>query len=133
MSGAWVDIHGAGAQRSDPKGGDLADHYTEQDCGYYFEAAPQGDAVRNSNFVRLVRGGEVELDGGGGDADTDVDTDVDTDGDTDADTDSGPPEEAIAACADLEEGDPGEFDTPMGSLTGTCMMTPEDVLACVPG
>jgi len=55
MNGAWVDIHGAGAQRSDPKAGDLSTNYTEQDCGYYFATAPQGDAVRNSNFVRLVR------------------------------------------------------------------------------
>jgi hypothetical protein len=136
MMGDWVDIHGAGAQRSDPKGGDLSDHYTEQDCGYYFETAPQGDAVRNANFVRLVRAGEAAFDDGpgtGGDGDADGDTDVDTDADSDADTDSGPPDEAIAACEGLSEGDPCEFESPMGTITGTCLMIPEDVLACVPG
>lgn len=43
----WVDVHGAGAQRSDPKAGD-ADGYSE---GH----GPQGDAVRIYNYVRLVR------------------------------------------------------------------------------
>ncbi|MGO4908186.1 DUF1566 domain-containing protein [Pseudorhodobacter sp. W20_MBD10_FR17] len=44
----WTDVHGAGAQRSDPKIGDAAD-YPE---GF----GPQGDAVRVLNYVRLVRG-----------------------------------------------------------------------------
>lgn len=43
----WVDVHGAGAQRSDPKAGDPA-QYSE---GH----GPQGDAVRIYNYVRLVR------------------------------------------------------------------------------
>ena len=47
MNGSWVDVHGAGAQRSDPKTGDPGD-YPE---GH----GPQGDAVRIYNFVRLVR------------------------------------------------------------------------------
>mgnify|MGYP002640941658 FL=1 len=42
-----LDVHGAGAQRSDPKTGDAAD-YPE---GH----GPQGDVVRIDNFVRLVR------------------------------------------------------------------------------
>ncbi len=42
-----LDVHGAGAQRSDPKAGDAAD-YPE---GH----GPQGDVVRIDNFVRLVR------------------------------------------------------------------------------
>lgn len=45
--GNWVDVHGAGAQRSDPKAGD-ASNYPE---GH----GPQGDAIRIDNFVRLVR------------------------------------------------------------------------------
>ena len=53
MSGAWVDIHGAGCQRSDPKGS--LNGYTQLDNGYYNSIAPQGDAVRMNNFVRLVR------------------------------------------------------------------------------
>jgi len=43
----WHDVHGAGAQRSDPKIGDPAD-YPEGN-------GPQGDAIRIYNHVRLVR------------------------------------------------------------------------------
>jgi hypothetical protein len=43
----WVDVHGAGAQRSDPKAGDPADYPTGR--------GPQGDAIRIYNHVRLVR------------------------------------------------------------------------------
>src|SRR5512139_3225365 len=54
MHNAWVDAHGAGAQRSDPKGGSLAS-YTYVPYGYYSPMAPQGDAIRLFNFVRPVR------------------------------------------------------------------------------
>jgi len=47
MNGEWGDVHGAGAQRSDPKIGNPAD-FPE---GF----GPQGDAIRISNFVRMVR------------------------------------------------------------------------------
>ena len=47
MNGEWVDVHGAGAQRSDPKAGDPEDYPTGR--------GPQGDAIRIDNFVRLVR------------------------------------------------------------------------------
>lgn len=43
----WVDVHGAGAQRSDPKDGDPNDYPTGN--------GPQGDAIRIMNYVRLVR------------------------------------------------------------------------------
>jgi hypothetical protein len=43
----WTDVHGAGAQRSDPKTGDAAD--------YPDGRGPQGDAIRMLNYVRLVR------------------------------------------------------------------------------
>jgi len=55
MFSAWLDVHGAGCQRSDPKDGDL-DDYTYVPYGYYFGNAPQGDAIRILNFVRCVRG-----------------------------------------------------------------------------
>jgi hypothetical protein len=42
-----LDVHGAGAQRSDPKTGDPA--------AYPHGRGPQGDVVRISNYVRLVR------------------------------------------------------------------------------
>lgn len=53
MNGTWADVHGAGAQRSDPKGS--LSGATQLDNGYYNAIAPQGDAVRMNNFVRLVR------------------------------------------------------------------------------
>jgi len=45
--GGWVDVHGAGAQRSDPKSGNPAD--------FPYGRGPQGDAIRIYNYVRLVR------------------------------------------------------------------------------
>ena len=45
--GAWLDVHGAGAQRSDPKVGNPAD--------YPKGRGPQGDAIRIYNYARLVR------------------------------------------------------------------------------
>ena len=45
----FVDVHGAGAQRSDPKAGDPG--------LFPYGRGPQGDVVRIYNFARLVRGG----------------------------------------------------------------------------
>jgi hypothetical protein len=53
MNGRWIDIHGAGAQRSDPKTGNPED--------YPYGRGPQGDAIRIYNYVRAVRGGVSEL------------------------------------------------------------------------
>jgi hypothetical protein len=47
FNGEWLDVHGAGAQRSDPKIGSASDWPTGH--------GPQGDAIRINNFVRLVR------------------------------------------------------------------------------
>lgn len=46
-TGSWMDVHGAGAQRSDPKAGDPS--------LYPHGHGPQGDAIRILNHVRLVR------------------------------------------------------------------------------
>ncbi len=43
----WINIHGAGCQRSDPKSGDASQ--------YAGGRGPQGDAIRINNYVRLVR------------------------------------------------------------------------------
>ncbi len=51
-----MDVHGAGAQRSDPKVGDAADYPT----GF----GPQGDVIRINNMVRCVRGGEEVFEAG---------------------------------------------------------------------
>jgi hypothetical protein len=45
----YVDVHGAGAQRSDPKAGDPA--------MFPHGRGPQGDVIRIYNYVRLARGG----------------------------------------------------------------------------
>ncbi len=47
MHGTWMDVHGAGSQRSDPKRGD-ASRFPQG-------RGPQGDAIRIDNYVRLVR------------------------------------------------------------------------------
>ena len=47
MNGSWLDVHGAGAQRSDPKTGNPDDYPTGH--------GPQGDAIRIYNYVRCVR------------------------------------------------------------------------------
>lgn len=48
----FADVHGAGAQRSDPKEGDPAK--------FPHGRGPQGDVIRIYNHVRLVRGGPEE-------------------------------------------------------------------------
>jgi hypothetical protein len=52
MRGEWMDVHGAGCQRSDQKTGDES----QLSKGH----GPQGDAQRINNMVRLVRGGGAE-------------------------------------------------------------------------
>lgn len=55
--GQWIDVHGAGAQRSDPKVGAPFAHATtytvNSTIGYAF--GPQLDAIRGKNMLRLVR------------------------------------------------------------------------------
>ena len=59
--GKWIDVHGAGAQRSDPKEGPPFSHaivhtVTVGSVTYTgYSWGPQGDAIRGSNYVRLVR------------------------------------------------------------------------------
>ncbi len=43
----WIDVHGAGSQRSDPKTGNASKYANGN--------GPQGDAIRIDNYVRLVR------------------------------------------------------------------------------
>ena len=48
-----MDVHGAGAQRSDPKSGDPSD--------YPYGRGPQGDVIRVGNYVLCVRGGAADV------------------------------------------------------------------------
>ena len=58
---SWVDVHGAGAQRSDPKVGppfsQAIVHTVSLNGKTYtgYSWGPQGDAIRGFNYVRLVR------------------------------------------------------------------------------
>ncbi len=52
MHNRWQDVHGAGAQRSDPK------EYQGHD--YPNGHSPQGDAIRYDNYARCVRAGDVQ-------------------------------------------------------------------------
>ena len=52
-----LDVHGAGAQRSDPKSGSNTSYYLglNQSGDSCYGLGPQGDVIRINNFVRLVR------------------------------------------------------------------------------
>ena len=126
MRGSWLDVHGAGAQRSDPKSGDPADF--PQGRG------PQGDAIRIYNYARCVRGGVSGEIMTGGEVDQFA-----TPGPMQPGGDTGqpggaprkPPQEAIDACSEASEGDACEISAPHGIVTGTCRLI-EGLLACVP-
>lgn len=49
MNGKVIDVHGAGAQRSDPKVGTSKFH------------GPQGDAIRVNNYVLCISGGSTQV------------------------------------------------------------------------
>ena len=53
MFGQRMNVHGAGAQRSDPKTGNPRD--------YPYGRGPQGDDIRIYNYVRCVRAGKAKL------------------------------------------------------------------------
>lgn len=136
MNGTWVDVHGAGCQRSDPKEGD-PDDYPEG-------RGPQGDQVNIFNYVRLVRGGTATVATGqppsqpsGSSAVTGQPSSGGPGGQPSGTPLPGgqgpqggvPPQEAIDACVGLSEGASCSF----GNMTGTCLMPPgSSQLACVP-
>jgi hypothetical protein len=136
--GAWTDVHGAGAQRSDPKSGDPA--------GWAEGNGPQGDAVRIENYVRLVRGGAADATPGG-DPGTEIPSAV-RDGEPSqpspeeprglSDPQAGPgegqtqpPQEAFDACEGLTEGAACTVPAPHGQVEGTCRVMQQDRV-CVP-
>ncbi|MBF0176119.1 MAG: DUF1566 domain-containing protein [Magnetococcales bacterium] len=125
MHGRVLDVHGAGAQRSDPKTG------TPQ-----LGRGPQGDAQRIFNFVRVVRGGHVALQPPGFSPDQDrypnntqklrlTPLPNQQEPTASIPSPSGPPPEAIAACRNKNPGMTCGF---MGYrhelLTGVCSFPP---------
>ncbi|MEW5983654.1 MAG: DUF1566 domain-containing protein [Acidobacteriota bacterium] len=141
MNGAWIEVHGAGAQRSDPKSGDPANW--PQGHG------PQGDAIRIYNYARCVRAGGVVPDPDGDPTSTRPAVVIPSGGSSPGPQPPGgptgpgpqppgggtpgpqPPPEAIAACQARRQGDPCTFTTPRGSITGLCAVI-QTQLACVP-
>jgi hypothetical protein len=144
-----MDVHGAGAQRSDPKTGDPAN--------YEGGRGPQGDVVRIYNYARCVRGGDVTLNIGGAtdprvtgneriqpDAytnDTNSQQPPQNNGQQPPNNQNGqggqpqgqPPQQAIDACNSLAVGNACNVSTPQGALSGTCQTVPNSSsVACVP-
>lgn len=146
-SAQLMDVHGAGAQRSDPKSGD-ASQYPE---GH----GPQGDVVRVNNYVRCVRGGDVSYTSGNGTLTPRPSMDISSSnsggqpqagqtpagqnqpsgqaGGAQAGQGQQPPQEAITACSGLSSGSSCSINTPNGTVTGTCGTPPNATqLACMP-
>ena len=152
MNGQVMDVHGAGAQRSDPKTGDASQY--PQGHG------PQGDVVRVNNYVRCVCGGEVAYVSGNVSASSRPGMQITSSG-SGSQPQSGqqpngqqpngqnqptgpqgggqgqqgqqPPQEAVSACSGLSSGSSCSFNTPNGSVNGTCGMPPNSSqLACMP-
>ncbi len=122
MRDNWIDVHGAGSQRSDPKTGN-PDDYPE---GH----GPQGDDIRIFNHVRCVRGGAEHAEGVAAPEQPQAEPGAQPEGG--APEGGAPPEEAIAACEGAEEGDACDILTPDGQeLSGTCASIGGS-LACVP-
>lgn len=132
-----MDVHGAGAQRSDPKTGNASEY--PQGHG------PQGDVVRVDNYVRCVRGGEATYVSGN----TLITNrpsvsiqDTGSSGQQPVNQPAGngaqgngqqPPQAAIDACSGLTQGSACSINTPNGIVNGTCGTPPNSSqLACMP-
>jgi hypothetical protein len=133
MGNAWIDVHGAGAQRSDPKSGDSSQY--SQGHG------PQGDVVRVNNYVRCVRGGEATLvvQGEGSSARPSMMVQSDEiqqrgspEGIPDRGEAGAPPQEALDACQGLSQGSACTVNTPKGAISGSCLLVDSGQQACVP-
>lgn len=129
--GGWVDVHGAGAQRSDDKVGDPEDY--PQGFG------PQGDAKRFYNYARCVRGGVTPSTTPDTSPDALFNQDLPANSVQQASPSSAnpslskePPQEAISACDSKREGSICQVSTPEGNLQGECRRIPNNALACVP-
>ena len=137
MNGQMLDVHGAGAQRSDQKSGDPS----QLPVGM----GPQGDVQSIYNYARCVRGGTATYtsgymgtgSSGGGQGQPPMSGQGGMMGQPSQDSQGGmmgqPPQEAINACANQSQGASCSFTIPNGTISGTCQ-TPPNVsqLACMP-
>jgi len=123
------DVHGAGAQRSDPKLGDVAD--------YPYGNGPQGDVIRIANLARCVRGGAsfdsavgqtpLPLDNGGGQGQGAL-----CEGDDDCLAEGACPPDAGAGCACRATPDGTDRCVPACATTADCPSPPNQTLLCAP-
>ncbi len=127
-NGNLIDVHGAGAQRSDPKSG------TPEDYSGGRGTEGQEDQVRIYNYARCVTGGVSDNIFSGGEVDSFLGI-----GRRDQSSENlpgdfrEPPREAVSACEDLPAVAACSFSVPRGTLSGTCQPLSSGELACVPG
>ena len=137
--GGWIDVHGAGTQRSDDKSGVPAGE--EQGHG------PQGDARRSFNYVRCVRGGQAQPSNGADPSTLTLSTDrpgppqgggqqnssqpPPQQSNSNQPPGQQPPEQAFIACNGMTANATCSMQTPRGTLNGVCRPIQER-LACVP-
>jgi hypothetical protein len=138
MNNAWVDVHGAGAQRSDPKSGDALQF--PQGRG------PQGDTIRINNYVRLVRGGQATFTPDGNPSTilpsltvNVTETQMQPQGTRSGQSTGGqgtgqqPPQAAIDSCLGLTQDAACTVNTPYGIISGTCGTPPNSSqMTCMP-
>jgi hypothetical protein len=126
-NGNLVDVHGAGAQRSDPKSGDPT--YFSEGRG----TEGQDDQVRIYNYARCVRDGISSKIFVGGEVDEHSEIIAGPDTlENQKNSDLGPPQEAISACDSLIVGSSCSFTAPQGDISGFCRIVKNNTMACVP-
>lgn len=140
MNGTMMDVHGAGAQRSDLKSGDPSQLPVGQ--------GPQGDVQSIYNLARCVRGGSSSqvsgytgtmLSSGGAQPQQGGQPTQGSQPQSGQPQQGGqpqggqPPQEAIDACTGLTQGTACSINTPNGVVSGTCGTPPNSSqLACMP-
>jgi hypothetical protein len=131
MNGTLMDVHGAGAQRSDQKSGDPS--------SLPVGMGPQGDVQSIYNYARCARGGSAAYVSGymGTAASSGNQGQAPQGGQTPAGSQGGgrgqPPQAAIDACVGLAQSAACTVSTPNGTISGTCQTPPNlTQLACVP-
>jgi hypothetical protein len=132
LNKTWVDVHGAGSQRSDLKSGNPADFPNGHGL--------QGDAIRILNYVRCVRGGNVTPRLGGNPISPQPALPVENPVVSPTVVppgggDGAPSPEAIAACSDKTVGQACQIITPLLVIDGTCKQLISDqvtqLVACI--
>ena len=135
LNKTWVDLHGAGALRSEPKSGNPAD--------FPSGGSRQGEAIRILNHARCVRGGNVRLTPEGNPSRTRPPIPINgfipqPKPTVTAPAGGSPSPEAIAACSSKSVGDPCQFTLPLiGAVNGICKQLISDqitnLVACIAG